>query len=97
MQPSYWRVSKSQREKADYFYKRPEYIEKFIIKVNKIVLPEYKLRPWTINRAVSLFNCQDRNPIYIISYEAIEDAPYFYFKTVLRAVFKDRVRKIENG
>ncbi len=60
----------SKEMKQDNYYELPKYVETFIDRCNQELSEPYHVKPWTINRAVTLFKGQ--KGILSISYGDIE-------------------------
>ena len=65
-------IARSRKRMQDRFYQLPEYVEKFIEQVEPQLPDGWRIKPWTINRCVTIRN--SRNLVMqLISYEGIED------------------------
>lgn len=64
--------------KHDSFYALPKIIRCFVDRANNELPSGYVALPWTINRMVSIFKMGDKEPLYFITYEDIEDNIVFY-------------------
>lgn len=62
---------RSIKKYCDIFYRLPRIIECFIQRANKELGGDYFVRPWTINRAVTLF--KGDKPVKVIDYDFIEN------------------------
>lgn len=72
-------VKRSRADSHDTFYNRPAYVQKFIDDVATKIPDDWSVKPWTINRAVTVFNSYGAVH-HVYSYEAIEDGVEFVLR-----------------
>jgi hypothetical protein len=69
-------IERSQRARADSFYMLPEYVQQWIDKTEPQLPEGWRIRPWTINRCVTVRNSRNQ-VMQTYTYEAIEDGYEF--------------------
>lgn len=69
--PTKEQEERSLKLKCDSFYAIPKEVECFLQRANKELPKGWCAKPWTINRAVTLFHLG--TPVRVIDYDAIED------------------------
>ena len=75
----------SQKNKFDNFYALPDYVEKFL---ERTVVPEgVELKPWTLNRGVSVFVNEEFRAMIV--YEFIEDNDESEVQLFMDKLFND--------
>lgn len=80
--PSKESQSLSMSERWDRYYLLPIYVSRFLKKANEALPEGFELRPWTVNRAVSLFYLDDH--VNTFTYSSVEDDPDGTLKTMMK-------------